>query len=474
MEIWQSFQNILPTISLGDIQLAWPVWVPAGVVSLLGGAYFLLQLWNNVRDFFAPEAATKKSQEDLKEQVTGLQGELASQTEDLKARIAELSTQLAQQLSGQTEADPQTTHIVGKAFDRGDSAEIEALSDIAKGETEKGFDELEAQARRTELDGDKEGASQKWFDLGLLTRDSRPRRAIRAFENMLRLGHKDLFWAPYFLSNLYIGLDGNLAHASDMAAKAKELATDPRQKSLALLISGDAARARSDVDAARSDFMNALEQAEIIADENGYREQDYRDIAVVIDRISKLYFDLRQWDEARAFYLQSVELSDKIVSADSADIFDRRDQAVAHASLGDVYVEMGDFQNADAEFRYALTATEDFLREDPDSARFLRDKMYHLIRIADLGSRRGNQAGAVENLQKARALVEQLLQIDPDAPEYRRELVRIDGKLADNDPENSQKWLLSALRIQKALIDSGMVIPDDEHQYERLKTRLGV
>ncbi len=85
----QQILQSLPKIELGGFDLTLPVWGGGGVLAVLAVLWFLLQLWNNLRQAFGPKQASEKTVKDGFAKADEAATEIKRQTETIDETTAD-------------------------------------------------------------------------------------------------------------------------------------------------------------------------------------------------------------------------------------------------------------------------------------------------------------------------------------------------------------------------------------------------
>jgi len=469
--------------------------------------------------FFSQESTRASRAEGalVRETVRRETAKLSAQLHDHKQLMERLLEQTAPK-SGEVDRESEEWRV--EAVTRTIQTEPEAAEEIALGNLDSGFDELERKARTKAAD-----AAQEWRDLAILSENREPQRALRAWREALQI-EPNHFWSWIKLARLEYRFDSNLAAAKAALLNAKVLADAPREKlayfnELATIeyVSGNLAGARECSEQSLSIAFDSLQSnpndpqavfdTSILLRRFGSWELDAGNTTGGIEygqgsvRLLKMllqyntqHTDLKRelgrslsvlgriqaannnMEVARDYQAEALQLQKQLLdsSPDRSDV--ARDVCVSLARLGMYFLEDGESEIAKRHICEGIDLCRAQIQQRPGNSQIIRDLALLLDRQAEIELKQGHFDSARASLVEALEIHKRILSVSPENALSQRDQCIVLNRLGDlevavGNPKAARMHYDASLSICKTLFESNAKSVETKRDLIVVLTRLG-
>ncbi|MEM6623352.1 MAG: tetratricopeptide repeat protein [Pseudomonadota bacterium] len=224
---------------------------------------------------------------------------------------------------------------------------------------------------------------------------------------------------------------------------------------------GDVRLSAGDNASAQAAFEEGLEIARSLAATDPGNTEWQRDVSVSLNWIGNLR--LRAGDAPGALTAdeEALEIARRLAATDPGNTLWQRDVSVSLGKIGDVRLRQGNVDGAMAAFQEDLAIARRLAAADPSNTQWQRDVSVSLNTIGDVRLRAGETESALAAYEEGLEIRRRLAATDPGNTEWQRDLIVSNVKIARADPTQAVARYEEALRIARALEESGRLASDD-------------
>jgi tetratricopeptide (TPR) repeat protein len=407
--------------------------------------------------------------------------------------IVDLMNMLAKRIAAQivaasgTTAAPGATQAVAEAVvaaekgaAQGDDRLKQALALLQNKKTSEAealfrevAEEKGARGRR-----DSKDAAAAYRNLGAIAGLGDPTRALEAYEKAIQFDPDDiesLHWIGHIQKNR-----GYREIAASRFQRILSMASDDGRayyRYWARIGIGDICLARSDPDAAMTEYRDASAIADRLAMADPRNTAWQRDRSVSYNKVGGVLVEQGALEEALRSFRDSLAIRERLAQADPENSERQRDLSVSYDWIGRVLDRRGDRSGALKSYRDSLAIRERLAQADRRNAAWQRDLSYSYTKVGDILLKTGSKTEALANFRAGLAIDECLASADPTNVWVRLDLIVSHTRLAENGDEPVRRWplivdLLRRLQAEgKLTAEQAKWLPMAERELEAVEKK---
>jgi tetratricopeptide (TPR) repeat protein len=229
------------------------------------------------------------------------------------------------------------------------------------------------------------------------------------YEEVTRLD-PNVHWDWIELTRLYVDA-GQLADARRSASRALELASNPRERSTALIDLGDVLSALGEDSGARARYEEALSIDRAISASNSALDEDMRrDLSIALSRLGDVSLGLGDADAAVLYYRESLQ-RDYQLSRTAPSQIAFQDICTDLNDITDAFVAQGELSAARQHIEVGVGLCQQLVNDFGDNDSLLQ-LAYGRWRLANIRAVQGDTAFAANEFRALRAFADDAIGAD--------------------------------------------------------------